>query len=124
MLHVQIRHDSTSSPSQLAKAIDMSDERFRAPGIGPTSIDDIYRFINRIYRRAKFSPECIIIALVYINRALVLSGMPLTESNIRPCTLVAMILAQKIRDDRCLRLSSFAQITPEYPKVRRKRTSN
>jgi len=62
------------------------------------------------------STECNIIALVYVNRAIALSGMPLGAYNWRPVVLVSMILAQKVWDDKSLRASCFAQICPEYSK--------
>ena len=67
------------------------------------------------------SAECNIIALVYINRALALSSMPLGAYNWRPVTLMAMILAQKVWDDRSVRASCFTFICPEYTKEQIKR---
>ena len=42
--------------------------------------------------------------------------MPLGENNWRPAVLVAMILAQKVWDDKSLRASSFTLITPGFTK--------
>ena len=77
---------------------------------------EIHAWIFMIYSTADMTVECIIIALVYINRALALSGMPLGSYNWRPVTLVAFILAQKVWDDRSVRASCFSLICPEYSK--------
>ena len=81
-----------------------------------TSVSPSHRFISHIFRRARMSTECNIIALVYINRAIALTGMPLGVYNWRPAVLMAMILAQKVWDDKSLRASCFTQICPEYSK--------
>ncbi|CAN0109962.1 unnamed protein product, partial [Heterosigma akashiwo] len=80
------------------------------------SIDEIYMFINGIFTRAKFSPECNIIGLVYINRVISNSRIPLVKQNWKPLILASLILAQKIWDDKCLATSNFALICPRYSK--------
>jgi len=80
------------------------------------SIDEIYMFINSIFVRARFSPECNIIGLVYINRVIANASIPLHRANWRPLILAALILAQKIWDDKCLATSNFALICPKYSK--------
>ena len=45
-----------------------------------------------IFIRAAMSPECIIVALVYLNRA----GLPLLPHTWRPCVLSSLMLAQKV----------------------------
>ncbi|CAN0430124.1 unnamed protein product, partial [Phaeothamnion confervicola] len=69
------------------------------------SIDKIYSFIHSIFRAARFSPECNIIALVYINRVIARTQLPLHDRNWRPIVLAVLILAQKVWDDRCLATS-------------------
>lgn len=53
---------------------------------GVPSVDCIYKFLSRIYREARYSPECHIIALVYINRVLATTELLLTLRNWRCVT--------------------------------------
>lgn len=39
------------------------------------------QFIERMFKWAQFSTECNIIALVYINRIIALTNMPLHQGN-------------------------------------------
>lgn len=42
---------------------------------------DVVQFIERLFNLAHFSTECNIIALVYINRVIALTSMPLHKKN-------------------------------------------
>ena len=84
-------------------------------GTVPT-VDTTYRYISGIFRGARYSPECNIITLVYINRISTTHRIPLTMSNWRSLWLVSVILAQKVWDDIPLRTSSFTKIVPAYSK--------
>lgn len=42
------------------------------------------------------SPECCIICLVYINRLIAFTGMPLHPTNWRPLILCSLLVAQKV----------------------------
>jgi len=116
VLHVQMQHDAGAPQELKDKFSNFSDEMIRGSEGRLPTVDEIYEYTSIIYQRAKFSPECNIIALVYMNRVIALSGMPLGENNWRPAVLVAMILAQKVWDDKSLRASSFTLITPGYTK--------
>lgn len=121
VLHVQLEHDA-NAPEELRNFfISLSDEHIRGRQQAHPTTKDIYAWINEIYSAAQMSAECNIIALVYINRALALSGMPLGPQNWRPVTLVALILAQKVWDDTSVRASCFSSICPEYSKDQIKR---
>ena len=63
-----------------------------------------------------YTPECNIIALVFINRITAVHTLPLTMLNWRSLWLVAIILAQKVWDDRPLKTSAFVHIIPAYTK--------
>lgn len=80
------------------------------------TIDTIYRYISLIYRGAGYSPECNIIALVFINRITTTHGILLTMQNWRALWLVAVILAQKVWDDKPRRTSAFTAILPSFPR--------
>jgi hypothetical protein len=80
-----------------------------APGIVP-DIEQVYKFVRSIFEVAQFSPECNVIALVYINRLLAFAKMPLHRKNWRPVVLSALLLAQKVWDDECLANVDFPKI--------------
>mmetsp|Transcript_11363 Transcript_11363/g.30586 ORF Transcript_11363/g.30586 Transcript_11363/m.30586 type:complete len:493 (-) Transcript_11363:299-1777(-) len=116
VLHVQIEHDAGAPEELKSVFLSLSDENIRGGLEATPSVMEIHAWIFMIYSTADMTVECIIIALVYINRALALSGMPLGSYNWRPVTLVAFILAQKVWDDRSVRASCFSLICPEYSK--------
>lgn len=61
-----------------------------------------------------FSPECCIICLVYINRLIAFTEMPLQPTNWRPLVLCSLLVAQKVWDDRYLSNADFAFIYPFF----------
>ena len=65
---------------------------------------------------AKYTSECNIIALIYLNRITAMSGVPLSIINWRGLWTVSIMLAQKMWDDRPLKTSAFAQILPTVTK--------
>lgn len=48
---------------------------------GEVTVEEIHRFIEGVFTRGRFSAECNIIALVYINRVISGTGMPLHQGN-------------------------------------------
>ncbi|KAG5192408.1 hypothetical protein JKP88DRAFT_204293 [Tribonema minus] len=121
VLKIQMDHDSDTPPAgRVAFSLfEVHDEgQYGAvPGMGSgDTIDDIYSFVHRVYTMARFSPECCIISLVYINRIISCAQLPLHPSNWRPLVLASLILAQKVWDDKCLATSTFAKIVPCYTK--------
>jgi hypothetical protein len=89
------------------------EERIRLLRRAPT-IDNIFDFLKALYECAQFSPECCIICLVYVNRLIAFSGLPLHPTNWRPLILVALLVSQKVWDDRYLSNSDFAYIYPFF----------
>lgn len=61
-----------------------------------------------------FSPECCIICLVYINRLIAFTDLPLQPTNWRPLVLCSLLVAQKVWDDRYLSNADFAFIYPFF----------
>jgi hypothetical protein len=61
-----------------------------------------------------YSPECCIICLVYINRLIAFTEMPLQATNWRPLILCSLLVAQKVWDDRYLSNADFAFIYPFF----------
>lgn len=79
----------------------------------PTQID-INGFIDALYDIAQFSPECCIICLIYINRIIILTGVPMLPTTWRPLVLISLMVAQKMWDDKYLNNSDFSVIYPFF----------
>jgi len=77
--------------------------------------DTILRFISWIFQSSKYSPQCNILAFIYIKRIIRIRPM-LSFSNWRGIWLGAIMLAQKLHDDIPLRTSSFTTILPGVAK--------
>jgi len=78
------------------------------------SEDAIDHIIKSIYGVAEFSPECLIISLLFIERLRTLSGIPLRINNWQPLLLASMIVAQKVWDDQSLLNIDFSVICSAY----------
>jgi len=79
-----------------------------------TSEDKIFQTIKSIYSIAEFSAECLVISLLYIERIRSLTGLQLRLRNWQPLLLAAMIVAQKVWDDKSLLNVDFSTICPSY----------
>lgn len=78
------------------------------------TVENIYEFIKALYDCSQFSPECCIICLVYVNRLIAFTGLPLKPTNWRPLLLCALLVAQKVWDDKYLSNADFAYIYPFF----------
>jgi len=78
------------------------------------SEENIFQAIKSIYAIAEFSPECLVISLLYIERLRSLTGLRLCASNWQPVLLAAMIVAQKVWDDKSLLNVDFSLICSAY----------
>ena len=63
---------------------------------------------------SNYRPECCIICLIYINRLIAFTEIPLQPTNWRPLVLCSLLVAQKVWDDRYLSNSDFAFIYPFF----------
>lgn len=79
-------------------------EAFRAPGI---SIRD---YLLRIHKYASCSPECFVLALVYIDRLHKLQGFVLTELNVHRVLISSIVLAAKFFDDHYFNNAYYAKV--------------
>jgi hypothetical protein len=61
-----------------------------------------------------FSAECCVICLIYINRIIALTEMPLLPTNWRPLVLISLMIAQKMWDDKYLSNADFSYIYPFF----------
>ena len=72
------------------------------------------RLVANYFYLSCFRPECCIICLIYINRLIAFTEIPLQPTNWRPLVLCSLLVAQKVWDDRYLSNSDFAFIYPFF----------
>lgn len=100
-------------PSAPIPAYDFSEDETAAemgdPDVVP-SMDEIYSFLKKTFKVAKWSPECHIMALVYVNRLTGYTNIRLHNANWRPILLCSLLLAQKLWDDKSLANVDFPYI--------------
>jgi hypothetical protein len=70
--------------------------RFHSSGIPSITLRDYFR---RIAKYAHCSAECFIVALIYLNRYCTAQRVPLTLRNAHRVSIVAVMVAAKLRDD-------------------------
>jgi hypothetical protein len=111
MLH-QFGLLNTGSQCQIPNAaVGTSTSAAPGPSSGDVgSIEDIYKFISRAFKLAQFSPECILISLVLLNRLIATTKLPLTPTNWRPLVLTSLLVAQKVWDDSALANIDFPTV--------------
>jgi hypothetical protein len=67
-----------------------------------------------VYECARFPSECLIVSLVYIERLVATSEVPILCTSWRPILLAGLILAQKVWDDRSLHNVDFSFFCPMF----------
>jgi len=97
---------STAVPVPTAAAAAADDAARTEEGVPPK--DEMFKFLKRTSRRASFSPENTVIALILINRLLSTSRTLVVHAyNWRLVYLTALLVAQKLYDDVSLDNASF-----------------
>ena len=76
------------------------------------AVKAISHFLKQVFEVGQFHPECCVISLVYINRLIGVTGVPLTQSNWKPVAISALVLAQKVWDDTPLINADFSILYP------------
>jgi len=76
--------------------------------------DMIFHTIRSVFECARIPSECLIVSLVYIERLIAVSGCPVLVTSWRPILLSALILAQKVWDDRALHNIDFSVFCPMF----------
>jgi len=76
--------------------------------------DMIFHTIRSVFECARIPSECLIVSLVYIERLIAVSGCPVLVTSWRPIFLSALILAQKVWDDRSLHNVDFSIFCPMF----------
>ena len=81
--------------------------RFHSSRIPQISMWD---YLHRIARYSHCSPECILITIIYLDRYVERTRIPLTFRNIHRLTITAVTVAAKLRDDVYYANSYYASI--------------
>eukprot|EP00457_Paulinella_chromatophora_P014769 gb/GEZN01015249.1/.p1 GENE.gb/GEZN01015249.1/~~gb/GEZN01015249.1/.p1 ORF type:complete len:252 (+),score=37.42 gb/GEZN01015249.1/:26-781(+) len=113
MLHCQMMRDLSASPEKTKMLPFFQEDNFTGKSIREIpSVKEIYKFLQKIFEVGQFSPECCVISLIYVNRLVGLTGVPLTCGNWKPITVSALGLAQKVWDDTPLINADFSVLYP------------
>lgn len=91
-----------------------SDSNQKRPRREIPSEDMIFHTIRSVFECARIPAECLIVSLVYIERLIAVSNCPVLVTSWRPILLSALILAQKVWDDRSLHNVDFSVFCPMF----------
>jgi hypothetical protein len=113
MLHCQMMRD-VDAPEKKKKMLPfLNEENYTGKVVRDIpAVKHIYSFLKQVFEVGQFNPECCVISLVYINRLIGVTGVPLTQSNWKPVTISALVLAQKVWDDTPLINADFSILYP------------
>lgn len=88
MIHCQISRDFqriNSTPSLLRVIPFFAESAYTGrPRLEVPDVREVYGFLKHIFEVGKFSPECCVISLIYMNRLIGVTGVPLTVDNWKP----------------------------------------
>jgi len=113
MLHCQMMRDMSSDTVKKKMFPYFCEETYTGKEIKEIpSVKTIFSFLKQVFEVGQFHPECCVISLVYINRLIGVTGLPLTQSNWKPVTVSALVLAQKVWDDTPLINADFSILYP------------
>merc|ERR1719198_2902957 len=76
--------------------------------------ETIFHTLRSVYECARIPSECLIVSLVYIERLIAVSEVPILVTSWRPILLAALILSQKVWDDRSLHNVDFSMFCPMF----------
>jgi len=102
-----------ADPREKEKSAERGDAQKRAKREVPAE-ETIFHTLHSVYECARFPSECLIISLVYIERLIAVAGVPILCTSWRPILLAALILAQKVWDDRSLHNVDFSMFCPMF----------
>jgi hypothetical protein len=113
MLHCQMMRD-VEAPSSKKKLLPyFCEENYTGKNVKEIpAVKYIYSFLKQVFEVGQFNPECCVICLVYINRLIGVTGVALTQSNWKPVSISALVLAQKVWDDTPLINADFSILYP------------
>jgi len=117
MLHCQMMRDISADVEKKKMLPYFCEEQYTGKEVKEMpSAKTINSFLANIFQVGQFHPECCIIALVYINRLIGVTGLPLTQGNWKPVSVSAVLLAQKVWDDTPLINADFSILYPALSK--------
>ena len=109
MLHCQMMRDQDAPEKKKKMLPFFGEEAYTGKQVTQIpAVKQIYQFLKQVFEVGQFNPECCVISLVYINRLIGVTGVPLTCSNWRPISISALVLAQKVWDDTPLINADFS----------------
>ena len=113
MLHCQMMRDCEAAEKGRGHIACFAEEKYtgRVNTEIPT-VNVIYSFLKNVFEVGQFHPECCVISLVYVNRLIGVTGVPLSPSNWKPITIAALVVAQKVWDDTPLINADFSILYP------------
>lgn len=113
MLHCQMMRDIDAPPLKKKMLPDFCEENYTGKLVKDIPpVKHIFQFLKQVFEVGQFNPECCVISLVYINRLIGVTGVPLTQSNWKPVAISALVLAQKVWDDTPLINADFSILYP------------
>ena len=105
--------ERTAEGRESGSGSDSSSTTKRTRREAPTE-DMIFHTIRSVFTCARIPSECLVVSLVYIERLVAVSGCPVLVTTWRPIFLSALILAQKVWDDRSLHNIDFSVFCPMF----------
>ena len=78
------------------------------------SEEEIYEFAHQLFQTVQLSSECSIVCLIYIERLMEISKVPLLASTWRPIFLCGLLLASKVWQDLSSWNIEFASVYPQF----------
>ena len=114
-IYAQIERDQNFMMEGRTNAFNMFNEdqvigaKYQPSEVSPSSI---CRFIRSVFDVGQFHAECCIIMLIYLNRTLASTQIPLTTLNWKPLVVTCLVIAQKVWDDTPLINSDFSLLYP------------
>ena len=76
--------------------------------------NEIYLFAHRLFQTVQLSSECSIVSLIYVERMMEVSKVPLLASTWRPVFMAGLLLASKVWQDLNSWNVEFANVYPQF----------
>jgi Cyclin len=75
---------------------------------------EIYEFAHLLFKAVQLSSECSIVSLIYIERLMETSKVPLLASTWRPIFMCGLLMASKVWQDLSTWNVEFSSVYPQY----------
>lgn len=76
--------------------------------------EEIYEFAHQLFKTVQLSSECSIVCLIYVERLMERSKVPLLASTWRPIFMCGLLLASKVWQDLSSWNIEFASVYPQF----------